>query len=294
MKDKMAKLDLSTIVDDVRKGFKGNEQLASKIGIVTDLKELTEKDYIILGDWWQKPTKLFGIPFGRLTCFSGNSDSGKTSMAIQTIKAALEQGCGVIYAETEGKTTNADFVDWGVDPSQIILISSNIAEELYDLVFKAWDLFKKSYPEVPLLVVIDSIGNLISLRDKDLDLLEDSAKPGGLGKANRLGLSKAIAKMSEDNTAFFLVSYTYENIGSQGSTTAGGKALHLFSSLMFQTARRGWLEKTVKGEKVRFGAQVVFTLQKNHLSKSNPGEKKITFNITKEGIEYVNKDKDDE
>lgn len=288
----MAKLDLSTIIDDVKKGFKGKEHIADKVG--TDLKPLDEKDFIKLGEWWTEPTKLPGIPFGRLTTVAGGSDSGKTSLAIQTIKAALEQECGVIYCETENKTTNQDFIDWGVDPTQIILIRSNIAEEVYELVFSAWDKFKTKYPDTNLLVVVDSIGNLISLRDKDLDMLEQSAQPGGKGKANRLGLSKAVAKMSEDNTAFLLISYTYENMGSPGSTTAGGKALHLFSSLMFQTQRKGWLERTVKGEKVRFGAQVNFTLQKNHLNKSDMGEKKITFNITKDGIEYVNKDKDDE
>lgn len=289
----MAKFDMESIVADIRKNIK-DDQLVSKIGAVSDLHELTDSDFIVLGDWWQKSTHTRGIAFNRLTVFAGNSDSGKTSAAIQSIKAAIEQDCGILYAETEMKTTEKDFTDFGVDPSKIILISSNIAEELYELVFQAWDSFRELYPDVPLLVVIDSIGNLISLRDKDMDMLEDNQKPGGGGKANRLGLSKLMAKMSSDNskTAVILVSYTYENIGSQGSTTAGGKALHLFSSLMYQTSRKGWLYKTVKGEKVKIGAEVVFTLQKNHINKADPGDPKITFKITKDGFDYVGKKED--
>lgn len=288
----MSKYDLSSIVDDVRKNFK-NEKLSAKVGMVTDLKELTEDDYIKLGDWWKNATHLPGIPLGRLTTLAGGADSGKTSVAIQTIKAALEQDCAVIYAETENKTTERDFQEWGVDPSQIILISSNIAEELYELVLAAWDGFKNQYPESKLLVVIDSIGNLISLRDEEIDMLEQSSQPGGKGKANRLGLSKMVSRMSKDNTALFLVSYTYDNMGSPGKTTAGGMALHLLSSLMYQTSRKGWVEKTVKGDKQRIGAIVTFTLQKNHLNKSDPGDKKIEFKITKEGIEYAGKKDDD-
>lgn len=292
----MPKFDISSIVDDVKKNFKGKEKLASKVGSVGDLHELTDEDFIVLGPWWQEATLTKGIAFGRLTTFAGTSDSGKTSIAIQAIKAALEQGVGVIYCETEQKTTEKDFTDWGVDPSQIALISSNLAEEMYELVFQTWDSFREKYPDVPLLVVIDSIGNLISLRDQDLDMIEQSQKPGGGGKANRLGLSKLMARMGseESKTAIILVSYTYDNIGSVGKTTAGGMALHLFSSLMYQTQRKGWLYKQIKGEKVKAGAEVIFTQQKNHINKSAPGEVKITYRITKDGFEYVGKKEDKE
>ena len=212
-----------------------------------------------------------------------------TSIAIQAMKAALEQGCGVVYAETENKTTEKDMKAWGVDPSQVIIVSSTIAEEMYELTLAAWDAFKDKYPEVPLLVIIDSIGNLISMRDEDIDMLEQNSMPGGKGKANRLGLSRIVAKMNRDNAAVLLVSYVYDNMGSPGKKTAGGEALHLYSVLMYQTSRKGWLEKTVQGVKQRIGAEVKFTLQKNHLNKDNPGLKEIFFRITKDGIEFVNK-----
>lgn len=287
--------DLSSIVEDVKKSFK-NERISSKVGTVDDLHELTEKDFIVLGDWWQKSTHCYGIPYNRLVTFSGPSDSGKTSVALQAIKAALEQGAAVIYCESEMKTTEKDFIDWGIDPKKIILISSNIAEELYQILFETWDKFRETYPEIPLLVVIDSIGNLISLRDEEIDMIEQASQPGGKGKANRLGLSKLMAKMSGDEakTAVILISYVYDTMGSHGKTTAGGHALHLFSSLMYQTSRRAWLTKQVKGDKIKYGAEVIFSLQKNHINKGDQGDPKITFRITKDGFEYVGKKGEEE
>lgn len=280
--------DVSDIVKTVKKAFK-NEKISSKVGLGTELRQLGPGDFIQLGPWWTEPTGTYGIPFGRITCLAGNADSGKTSVAIQTMKAALAQNCGVIYAETENKTTEKDMIAWGVDPSQIIIVSSTIAEEMYELVSSAWDTFKEKYPDAPLLVVIDSIGNLISMRDEDIDMLEQNSMPGGKGKANRLGLSRIVSKMNRDNAAVLLVSYVYDNMGSPGKKTAGGEAMHLYSVLMYQTSRKGWMEKTVQGVKQRIGAEVKFTLQKNHLNKEAPGLKEIFFRITKDGIEYVNK-----
>ena len=107
--------------------------------------------------------------------------------------------------------------------------------------------------------------------------------------ANRLGISKMISKMSQSRTAVLLISYTYENMGSVGKTTAGGQALHFYSSLMYQTQRKAWLERTKNGEIIRVGAKVLFTLMKNHLNKADPGAKKIEYDITASGIECKNK-----
>ena len=121
-----------------------------------------------------------------------------------------------------------------------------------------------------------------------------ASQPGGKGKINRLGLNKMLSKMHEDNAAVLLISYTYDNMGSPGKTNAGGNALNFFSSLTYQTARKGWVEKTVKGEKQRIGADVTLKLFKNHINRENPGDKVINLRITNGGIEYMSGKKTDE
>jgi RecA/RadA recombinase len=258
-----------------------------RIGVGSNLSTLEPKDFILMPDWWQKATHTLGLPFGKIVMLAGDSDSGKTSAAITAIKAAQEQGIGVIYTETEAKTTTQDLINWGVDPEQVLLVQSSIAEEAFELLFKAWDGFKKSYPGSKLLVVFDSIGNVVSQRDSDIDLTESNSKPGGKGQINRLAINKMVSRRDEDNAAILIINYTYANIGSPGKTNAGGKAVNFFSCLTYQTTRRRWLEKTVQGKKIRVGAEVQWTLFKNHLDKTDPGPKEVLLQITSEGVKYV-------
>lgn len=283
----MSKFNMAGLADDIRKQFKDTPKLAKRIGVGSNLSKLTDADYIILPDWWKTCTGVPGIPFGKLVMIAGDSDSGKTSAAIEAMKAAQSQEVGIIYVETEAKTTEADLLAWGVDPSSVLLVQSSIAEEAFELLFAAWDGFREKYPTSRLFVVFDSIGNVVSQRDSEIDLTEQDSKPGGKGKINRLAINKMVSKMSDSNAAVLIINYCYDNIGSPGKTNAGGKAVNFFSSLTFQTTRKGWYETTVKGEKIRSGADVVWKLFKNHLNKGGANKKEFTLRITAKGISCV-------
>lgn len=278
---------MGSLASNIRKQFKDNPKMAKRVGVGSNLSKLTDADFIIMPQWWKDCTGVQGLPFGKLVMIAGDSDSGKTSCAIEAMRAAQAQGVGVIYVETEGKTTEADLSRWGVRPDDILLVQSSIAEEAFELLFATWDAFKEKYPSSKLLVVFDSIGNVVSQRDASIDLTEQNSQPGGKGKINRLAINKMIAKKDGDNAAILVINYTYDNMGSPGKTNAGGKAVNFFSSLTFQTTRKGWVEKQVQGEKVRIGAEVVWKLFKNHLDKGNSNKKEFTLRITAEGIEVV-------
>lgn len=282
----MAKFDMGSIAASIQKEFK-DSKLSKRVGVGSNLSSLEDSDYIQMPEWWQEVTGVPGLPFGKIIMLAGDSDSGKTSAAIEAMKAAQQQEVGIIYVETEGKTTQNDLIGWGVDPEQILLVQTSIAEEAFELLFKCWDAFKERNPGGRLLVIFDSIGNVVSQRDSEIDLTEQDSKPGSKGKTNRLGIAKMIAKRDEDNAAILLINYTYANIGSHGLTNAGGKALNFFSSLTFQTSRRGWFEKQIAGEKVRLGADVIWKLFKNHLDRSGKQKKQFTLRITSEGIQVI-------
>lgn len=283
----MTKFDMGSLVKDIQKNFKDNPKLAKRIGVGSNLSKLEDKDFIVMPPWWEQCTGVKGLPFGKLVMIAGDSDSGKTSSAIEAMKAAQAQEVGIIYVETEGKTTEADLRKWGVDPAGLLLVQSSIAEEAFELMFAAWDGFKTKYPGAKLLVVFDSIGNVVSQRDSEIDLMEQNSMPGGKGKVNRLAINKMISKRDEDQAAILLINYTYDNMGSPGKTNAGGKAVNFFSSLTFQTSRRGWYEKTVKGEKIRIGAEVTWKVFKNHLDRSGEHKKEFVLRITSDGISIV-------
>ncbi len=283
----MSKFNMNKLVSDIRKQFKDDERLAKRVGSGSNLSKMTDADFITMPEWWQQISGVPGLPYGKLVMIAGDSDSGKTSAAIEAMKAAQSQEVGIIYVETEGKTTEQDLKAWGVDPSGILLVQSSIAEEAFELMFAAWDAFKTNYPGSRLLIIFDSIGNVVSQRDSEIDLMEQNSQPGGKGKVNRLAINKMISKRDEDNAAILIINYTYDNMGSPGKTNAGGKAVNFFSSLTFQTSRKGWHEKQEAGKKVRIGADVTWKLFKNHLDRSGSKAKEFTLRITSQGIKVV-------
>lgn len=288
----MAKYNLNKIVEDAQKLYNKTPSKLNNIGLGSKLRGLEDSDFLIMPEWWQKGTNTKGLPFGKIVMIAGDSDSGKTSCAIEAMKAAQQQEVAVLYVETEGKTTTKDLENWGVDASQVMLVQESIAERAFEAMFALWDEFFKSYPRGRLLVVFDSLGNVVSMRDSEIDLTTSNQKPGGKGQINRLGLNKLVAKRDENDVAVLIINYTYANIGSPGVTNAGGKAVNFFSCLTYQTSRKQWLEKTVKGVKHRIGAKVQWRLFKNHIDKANPGPKSIELDITAEGIKLSGESND--
>ena len=205
----MSKFDMNGLANEVRKSFKDKPNMAKRIGVGSNLSKLTDTDYITMPPWWKECTGVPGLPFGKLVMIAGDSDSGKTSAAIEAIRCAQTQGVGVIYVETEGKTTEADFKNWGVDPNGLLLVQSSITEEAFELLFAAWDGFKAKYPSAPLLVVFDSIGNVVSRGMLRLASLNKTLSRG-LRALNRLALSKMVAKKDADNAAVLIINYTYD------------------------------------------------------------------------------------
>lgn len=289
----MGKYNLNKVVEESQKLYNKTSNKLNNIGLGSKLKTLDPSNFLVMPNWWKQATNTTGIPFGKIVMIAGDSDSGKTSCAIAAMKAAQEQEIAILYVETEGKTTTEDLVNWGVDPNGIMLVQESIAERAFEAMFALWDNFFKTYPKGKLLVVFDSLGNVVSMRDSEIDLSSQNSKPGGKGQINRLGLNKLIAKRDENDVAVLIINYTYDNIGSPGKTNAGGKAVNFFSSLTYQTSRKQWLEKTVKGEKVRIGARVQWKLFKNHLNKSNPGPKTVELDITSEGFSVVGQSNED-
>ncbi len=287
----MSKFNLDSVIDDVKKSMKKDERRAKQFGTGDNLSQISEDptDFVVMPSWFKDAWGVVGLQFGRIFEIAGKSDSGKTSLAITAMKAAQTQGYGILYIETEGKTTTNDLENWGVDPAGVMIVRTAITEEAFANAFLLWDGFFSKYPNDKLLFVYDSFGNTVSSRDSEIDMTTQNAKVGGAAKTNRLGLNTMIAKMQNDAVAVLFVNYTYDNMGSPGQTSAGGQALQFFSTIRVQSSRKGWLEASEKGVKVRKGACVIWKTQKNHYSKSLDHNlpSRVEMNITAEGIKLV-------
>lgn len=293
----MSKFDFSKTIKRVQDSYKKDPRMASQVGDGSALEEISTEpaDYVVMAPWWKEKFGVMGLKFGHMVQVAGKSDSGKTSISLDAMKRAQDQGYGIIYVETESKTGPEDLIAAGIDPNGVICINSSITEEAFELGLKAWDSFFADFPSEKLLFVYDSFGNTVSMRDSGISMTEKGSMVGGAAKTNRLGLSAMRAKMIKDPVAVLLINRTYDNMGSPGKTNAGGDAINFFSMLTVQTARKGWYEKTVQGQKVRAGAVVVWNVYKNHYAKAlrdADGKtillpKSVELKITGDGIEPV-------
>jgi RecA/RadA recombinase len=299
------KFDFSKTIKRVQDSYKKDERRKSQFGVGSALEAISNnpEDYVVMPDWWLETFGILGIKFGHFVQWAGEPDSGKTSVSLLAIKRAQEQGVAVIYAETEGKTSEEDLVAAGIDPKGVFIVHSRVAEEVYDGINRAIDAIKIDYSDAKILLVVDSYGNTISMRDSALDLTQKDSQPGGQAKTNRTGLSAIAAKQITDPIAVLVVNYTYDNIGSHGKTNAGGKALNFFCMLTVQTQRTGWYERTVDKVKVRAGAFVKWKVYKNHYAKAlkNPdGTQKLlpgelNLKISSDGLQpYIPEPKKEE
>lgn len=266
----MSKFDFSKTINKIQNSLKGDERRAGQFGLGNNLESVSTDpaDYVVLPDWWRESFGILGLRFGHFVQIAGEPDSGKTSISLLAIKCAQQQGHAVVYVETEGKTSEEDLIAAGIDPAGLITIRSKIVEEAFDAANLAIDAVFNDYPDAKLLFVFDSYGNTVSMRDSALKLTESAAMVGGAAKTNRLGIGAIAAKQINHPIACLIVNYTYDNMGSPGKTNAGGKALNFHCMLTIQSSRKSWYERTVQGEKVRAGADVLWKTYKNHYAKA--------------------------
>ena len=277
-------IDFKKAAEDIRKTFKDKKK-ASMISTGDEMTTPTApEDFVVMPEWFARMSGTLGLPFGFVVMIAGNTDSGKTSFTIEAMKSAQEQDIHVILVDTEKKTTSKRLSDWGVNPEHIARVQPEYLEEAYDGIDKWVDYIKDADANAKILVIFDSVGNTPAFKETESDV-DDTLQLGLAAKSNKRGMRRLVPRLKRDNIAMLLINQTYDNIASPGRSNAGGKAMDFFSCLTYQTSRKGWLEKTVKGEKKRIGAKVRWSLYKNHLIDGDADVNKVSdIDITSEGM----------
>ena len=299
--DRMGKFDFRDVVGTIKASYNKDQARANQFGVGNDLSKVSNDphDFVVLPEWWKRQYGILGLPFGKWVQISGKPDAGKTSLALLAMRCAQEQGFGILYVETEDKTGPEDLISAGINPEEVMVLKTNLTEEVFEGVNRALDAFFDQYPEDKMLVILDSYGNTTSLRDSELDQTHQAGLVGGAAKSNRLGLGAIRARQTKNHIAMLVVNYSYKSIGFGVSTevNAGGRALEFFCSLVISASRKAWYEKTIRGVKVRAGADVLWKSTKNHFAKSLQQEdgspvllpKEIVLRIDSTGIFPVEK-----
>lgn len=119
------------------------------------------------------------VPSGRVTTLYGPSSTGKTYLACSICREAQKMGITPIYLDSEG-AIDANFVKrLGVDPSNFIVKQVSTISETSSFIANICQNLKEQEEELGdhdrVLIVLDSLGNLTSDKEKD-DILSGNQK----------------------------------------------------------------------------------------------------------------------
>jgi RecA/RadA recombinase len=262
--------------------------IAKTVPIIIDDK-VKEKKFISTGVYLLDAalsSRLLGggVQTNRITCFAGESGTGKSFLAYSVAKNAQKEGYGVVYIDTEYSVELDEISKYGIDsdPQKFILVRSNKVEDINITLTQLLDSLKeeklKGNEIQPLMIVLDSIGQMASNKEK-ADLLKGDIKQD-MTKAKAIGsLFRSInTDLGFLDIPMIVCNHTYltQDMFPQ-EVLKGGRSLVYSASVIGMMSK----SKLKTGEEDdmdlgQSGITVLFKTAKNRLAKP----KKIRFDIS--------------
>jgi len=214
-----------------------------------------------------------GLPYGRQVMFYGNKSCGKSSILLQMIAKAQEQGKSCLWVDVE-KTFDPDWAQrLGVDTEKLRVDQTSSIVKVADDVVE----FLKAGIDI---VVIDSISALVPMGyfekdSEDLKSLDGTKAMGSLAR----DLATAIGMWNEanDNTLLILISQLRNKLGQTyvSLIPTGGNAPMFFSSTVLRLMSSPSINEAKKGKlqlgdyvyETPIGREVNWTLENSKTSQ---------------------------
>lgn len=206
-----------------------------------------------------------GLPVGRMVEAFGDNSCGKSSLASHIIASyqAVNKLC--MYIDVE-HAIDADYMTYcGVDMNKLCVVKPNSAEEALEAARVGMRLEDSKGNSVLSLVIIDSLAALVPAADLEEKKEIGTTMIGSLARLLSTSLKQLITIGAEkDVTLFCLNQERTTNIAGYGpkSSSAGGKAVHYYSSIRLDLNRVEWIEEA----KEKLGQVVSIQAVKNKTS----------------------------
>jgi len=212
-----------------------------------------------------------GMPNNKITVFAGDPATGKTFFVLGIIKQWLEDNPngGVIYFDSESAVTNQMLSERGIDLTRIVKSEPETIEQFRQTALQILDRYSETPQRArqPMLMVLDSLGNLSSAKEvEDIRAEKDTrdmTKAGlirGTFRVLRLRLSKL-------NVPMICTNHVYAVVGAYVPT----KALSGGSGLIYISDSIAMLSKSKDRDKEKniIGSIITTKMYKSRLSREN-------------------------
>ena len=253
-----------------------------------DIEEVLykEDEWIPLSRAYQDTTQLPGIPMYGVTMVYGHPDSGKSTLALEAAKGAIDNDILPIFVNTEKKFNWGHALEMGISQEDMIYVDS--IEEVEDITKFVRDRLKDQRDgnlPTDILVIIDSIGNVVSKAEREA--IEKEAD-GAIMKTAKV-LTQQIHRVIEKqisatkradfpySASLLIVNHAYEGTIANTLTPYGGKGITKAASLIVRMG--GILSNSTKvyatkeGVNVSFAIKTAIVVEKNHITNISVKDK---------------------
>jgi RecA/RadA recombinase len=253
-----------------------------------DIEEVIykEDEWIPLGRAYQDTTQLPGIPMYGVTMVYGHPDSGKSTLALEAAKGAIDNDILPIFINTEKKFNWGHALEMGISQEDMLYVDS--IEEVEDITKFVRDRLKDQREgnlPTDILVIIDSIGNVVSKAEREA--IEKEAD-GAIMKTAKV-LTQQIHRVIEKqisatkradfpySASLLIVNHAYEGTIANTLTPYGGKGITKAASLIVRMG--GILSNSTKvyatkeGVNVSFAIKTAIVVEKNHITNISVKDK---------------------
>ena len=217
-----------------------------------------------------------GISTRKFTMLTGQSNAGKSYLALQIVKAFQKRDMPCLWLDAEGSFDLEWSKKCGVDVEKLGKKRPTTGEEALDIA--------RSYLGIGFLVVIDSFAGLVPTKN----LEEDFSYTPMAWQARFLNssLPKLFYEFEKGNGTLLAINQLRSSLTpKQGDTYVGGEGQTFFAHLILKVMRKGWiLEK-----KKRVGFDMEVTVKKTKIGGENQSTIIIPFSM-KEGMDNISID----
>jgi recombination protein RecA len=179
-----------------------------------------------------------GMPRGRIIEIFGPESSGKTTLALQVVASAQQNGGIAAYIDAEHALDPEYAQKLGVNINDLLISQPDSGEQALEI---AETLVRSNSLDV---IVVDSVAALVPRAELDGEM--GDSLPGLQARLMSQALRKLTAIVSNSRTIFIFINQLREKIGvffGSPETTTGGKALKFYSSVRLDIRRVGAIKE---------------------------------------------------
>lgn len=265
---------LDTAIKNIRKQFG-----AGAVMVMSESRAADKVEVISTGSHdIDEITGVGGIPRGRITEIFGPESSGKSTLCLQIIAQAQQEGLLCSYIDAE-QALDVDYASQlGIDVDRLLVSQPSSGEEALEI---ALTLISSGAVG---LVIVDSVAALVPKVELEGDM--DQQTMGLAGRMMGKGLRKINSAVATTKTALVFINQIRDKLGivfGNPEVTPGGRALKFYASLRIDVRR---ISQIKKGDD-NIGNKTKVKVAKNKMAK--PFREVETTLLFGQG--FVNKEK---